>query len=503
MAFRPSLAPPEFAIDTLERTLIPAVFKASRMRAWGSGDSRAQGDVIALVLLLVITVAGASAILTFGGDAITGIQQSATDGAAEQSMTQFDSKASLVAHGDSDAQRVRLAGSADATRRVDAGAGWMNISVYNASTGEFEYEITNTTLGAVVYQDGDTSVAYQGGGVWRRSGNGTLMVSPPEFHYRGTTLTLPLVSVAGDERLDNEVIVRRPADPTGVYPDEDADRVNPLDEGVVVITVGSEYYDAWGRFFEQRTSGNVTVYDSNQTARTELIVPFETEFDNVVASTSAGGISANPGPPPEPYRDGVVQPSADDVIESHIEECETDPDACVDEGNLSTADMNGSETYFFDGDYGGDLSIDTADGNVTVVVDGDFDASDVDVTGGNSTTFYVREDFSVGGEVNPDGPASQLRVLVHSDGDVSFNGGYLFVGFVYAPESDVDLNGGGGQGTNFEGGLVGDTIDVNGQPNDFEYDQSVGTIDLDVSASNAPRITYLHVSVTEIEVDED
>ncbi|MFC6785378.1 DUF7289 family protein [Halobaculum halobium] len=473
------------------------------MSPGGTGDSRAQGDVISVVLLLVITIAGATTVVAFGGEAIAGVQQSATTGAAEQSMTQFDSKASLVAHGDSDSQRVQLAGSADATRRIDADAGWMNISVYNASTGAFEYEITNTTLGAVVYEDGDASVAYQGGGVWRRSGDSSAMVSPPEFHYRGTTLTLPLVRVGGDERLDGEVVVRRSSDPSAVYPDEGSGRANPLDEGVVVITVGSEYYDAWGRFFEQRTSGDVTVYDGNRTARTELIVPFDTDFDNVVASTTAGGISANPGPPPEPYRDGVVQPSADDVIESHVDECETDPDACVDEGNFSTGDMDDGETYFFDDGYDGDLAIDTSDGNVTVVVDGDFGAGDVDVTGGNETTFYVREDFSVNGDVNPDGPASQLRVLVHSDGDVDFNGNYLFVGFVYAPGSDVDLNGGGGGGTNFEGGLVGDTIDVNGKPNDFEYDPSVGTINLDVSASNAPRITYLHVSVTEIEIDED
>ncbi|QZX99602.1 DUF7289 family protein [Halobaculum rubrum] len=473
------------------------------MGSGGTGNSRAQGDVISVVLLLAITIAGATAVVALGGDAITGIQQSATNGAAEQSMTQFDSKASLVAHGDSDSQRVRLAGSGDATRRVDAEAGWMNISVYNASTGEFEYEITNTTLGAVVYRDDDTAVAYQGGGVWRRTGNGSAMVSPPEFHYRGTTLTLPLVRVGGDERLDGEVVVRQSSDPTAVYPDEAAGRTNPLDAGVVVITVGSEYYDAWGRFFEQRTSGEVVVHHDNQTATVELVVPSNTDFENVVAATSSGGIAANPGPPPEPYRDGVVQPSADDVIESHIEECETNSSACVDEGNFSTDQMNDSETYFFDGDYAGDLSIDTSDGNVSVVVDGDVDAGDVDVTGGNTTTFYVREDFSVNGDVNADGPADQLRVLVHSDGDVSFNGNYKFIGFVYAPGSDVDLNGGGGSGTNFRGGLVGDTIDVNGDPNDFEYDPSVGTVELDVSASNAPRITYLHVSVTEIEVSED
>ncbi|MFC7136786.1 hypothetical protein ACFQRB_10365 [Halobaculum litoreum] len=138
----------------------------------GPRGRRAQGDVIGIVLLLAITVIGAGTVVAFGGDAIDGIRESATTGAAEQSMTQFDSKASLVAHGESDTQRVRLAGAADGERVVDADAGWMNLTVRNATTGAVEEELGNVTLGAVVYRDGDASVAYQGGGVWRQSADG-------------------------------------------------------------------------------------------------------------------------------------------------------------------------------------------------------------------------------------------------------------------------------------------------------------------------------------------
>ncbi len=460
--------------------------------------------MIGIVLLLAITVIGAGTVVAFGGDAIDGIRESATTGAAEQSMTQFDSKASLVAHGESDTQRVRLAGAADGERVVDADAGWMNLTVRNATTGAVEEELGNVTLGAVVYRDGDASVAYQGGGVWRQSADGSSMVSPPEFHYRGTTLTLPLVRVAGDRRLDEEVVVRRANASTAVYPDASAGYANPLDDGKVVITVGSTYYEAWGRFFEQRTSGDVVVDHGNETATVELIVPFDTDFDNAVASTAPGGIDANPGPPPNPYNVGVFQPSADDLIESRVDECVNDAGACNESAPPGT--LVGAESYFVNGSYAGDLTVDTAGGNVSLVVAEDFEPDSVTVSGGGVLTVYVRGDVAVDGgdTVNNGGDAQDVRVVVHSDGSVNFNGKYRFIGFLYAPGSDVDLNGGGGKNhKNVEGGIVGETIDINGKPNKFEYDPTVASIDLDVTASTAPRITFLHVSVTEVRVEED
>ena len=474
------------------------------MVPWGTGDRRAQGDVISVVLLLAITVAGATAVVALGGDAIGGIQQSATTGAAEQSMTQLDSKASLVAHGESDAQRVELAGSPDATRRVDADAGWMNITVRNATTGEVEAVLTNTTLGAVVYRDGDSAVAYQGGGVWRRSGKGSSMVSPPEFHYRGTTLTLPLVRIRGDETLNNDILVRKSGPSASVYPDSDSGLVNPLDGGKVVVTVNSEYYTAWGQFFESRVSGDVVVDHANETATIELVVPTDASFSNVVASTAPDGITANGGSRPKPYQSGVPQPSADSLIESRIEECETNASACIE--SFDQGDMDDGDTYFVDGDAGGDYSVDTADGNVTLVADGAFEPGTVSISGGGTFSVYARNDFTIDGNdpANAGGTADQLRVIVHSDGDVGFNGEYTFVGFVYAPGSDVDLNGGGPPfQTNVEGGIIGETIDINGNPNKFEYDSSIGSIDIDVTATTAPQITYLHVSVTEVEISED
>ncbi|MFC7194689.1 hypothetical protein ACFQL4_08535 [Halosimplex aquaticum] len=60
----------------------------------------------------------------------------------------------------------------------------MNVTIYNQSADETK-TLTNVTLGAVRYENGDHDIAYQGGGVWKGTEAGTTMLSPPEFHFRG------------------------------------------------------------------------------------------------------------------------------------------------------------------------------------------------------------------------------------------------------------------------------------------------------------------------------
>ncbi|WP_435066294.1 DUF7289 family protein [Halobaculum sp. EA56] len=579
------------------------------MPTWGGRDRRAQGDVIALVLLLVVTIAGATAVVSLGGDAITGIQDSATAGAAEQSMTQFDSKASLVAHGDSDAQRVRLVGSAGATREVDADAGWMNVTVRNTTDGEVRAVLTNTTLGAVVYSEGDTSVAYQGGGVWRRTGNGSSMISPPEFHYRGTTLTLPLVTVSGDERLDGEVVVRRAGTAEAVYPNESASLANPLDDGRVVITVGSEYYAAWGRFFEQRTSGDVTIDHANETATIELVTPADIEpvnaaltsravgdeidldgtgNDNVwvdsynssegpyadsqtangtivtagsidvegngkiLGNVRAGGsitlgtangnitgtvehttgYSANPNAVPQPDSPRVSQidgvEAGEDLspyVESRLVALEADndngaTDAIVDDGGdpvlnfsgtgdtveLSSAD--GTEYYLSGIDMGDDeeLVVDTGSGSEVQIAVGDdvsLDGTKIRVEGDGVVRFFVADDVTLdGANVSVPGDRSgQLWMYGTEASDVTISGGSRFVGVLYVT-GDGDDNEFSIKQSDVYGGVVAGEMDVqNGGT--VHYDMSLSTEQTIPVDADVPRITYLHVSITEIEVSDD
>lgn len=83
------------------------------------------------------------------------------------------------------------------------------------------------------------------------------MISPPEFHYRGETLTLPAVNVSGDSVLNEDVTITR--DRTiKRFPDPSSGFDNPIRESVVNVTVGSEFYRARGNYFEERTEGPYT-----------------------------------------------------------------------------------------------------------------------------------------------------------------------------------------------------------------------------------------------------
>lgn len=465
-------------------------------------DRSGQSNTLAVVLLLGITLTGTGVIVTFGAAAVGDTQAAADLGQAEQAMTQLDSRASLVAHGSSDVQRTRVGTNGQGSIGLDESAGRMKVEIVNESTGAVEDVVLDEAMGAVVYERAGTTVAYQGGGVWRGGEDGSVMVSPPEFNYRGGTLTLPLVLVRGQAASGGELVLRQRNPSTGLFPDAATGRANPLDDGSVNVTVTSEYYEAWGRYFAQRTAGEVTYDHPNETVQIELVVPFDEGFDNVVATTQPGGITVNGAdPPPSPYATGVDYPSADSRIEDKISNCES--------GGCSswTTTPTGGKTYYYDGDLknsDADLAVDTTAGDVELVVNGDADLDDVVVTGGNNVTLYVREDFSNRGDVNAgltSGNAEQFRTIVHSDGDVSNDGNSLYVGLIYAPDSEVDLNGGGGGSDNIVGGVVAETMDINGNPNDFEYDEDIEGIDLGLG-TNAPTILYLHVSTTEVEVDD-
>ncbi|MFW6000257.1 MAG: DUF7289 family protein [Halorubrum sp.] len=257
----------------------------------GAAAERAQSEVLGTVLLLGLTVAVVGSTVALGGAALDDSQQTADLQRVEGAMTQVDSKASLVAHGGSPSQQVRMDEGQGADFRVDEDAGWLRIEVSGGENGT----VTNqTSLGAIVYERGGETVAYQGGGVWRSSGSRSQMVSPPEFHYRGSegpeTLTLPLVTIEnGSGPLGDTVrIGESERDAASVFPNEDYG--NPLaDSNVTVeITVKSEYADAWGRFFESRTSASVTELDDD---RVRVRLRTATKHPTLGASVSATGRS--------------------------------------------------------------------------------------------------------------------------------------------------------------------------------------------------------------------
>lgn len=254
--------------------------------------SRGFVPVLGVVLLVGIVVLGMVLLVSTGGPAISDARDTARTSAAEHALGQFDAVASGVALGSED----------DATGSIDFGTtghnsgvrttddSWIRVDIVNATTGQTDAVVVNQTLGGVVYRNGDTTVAAEGGGVWRSDATGSTMVSRPEFHFNNNTLTLPIIAIDGAQSLGRTVDIQRAGAPTRAYPDPSRNLSNRVPEGKVAVTVHSEYYEAWGRFFERSTNGIVRYDHDAQTATvTFLAMPTESGLEPGIIATSGSG----------------------------------------------------------------------------------------------------------------------------------------------------------------------------------------------------------------------
>lgn len=457
---------------------------------------RGQSESVGLILVFSMVVIGASVVVVFGATAMADSEEALSVDRAEKSMTQFGSQAALVALGNTDIQRTSLPRADKGDYTVKADAGWMNVSYHTGS--DDEVKVFNESMGAVVYDIGEERISYQGGGVWRSSGQGqAVMVSPPDFHYQDRTLTLPLILIRGEGSPHSAAQITHQTTDTHYPIPADEDFQNPVNGTEVNVTLQSEYYKGWGAYFETRTNGEVTYDHDRNVTMISLIPEFDENFDNALATTDPDGINVNGnGGEPSPSEEGANYPIIDAEIERMIDDCQTN--GCTNIPTRITSDG----TYWTNGDHSSSITVDNPGGDVKIIINGDYEPGNVEVRGvapDNSVDVYVKGDFIMGGgeEYNVDeGDPDDTSVSLHSDGEVVFGGNPDFVGLIYAPQSECTING----GPTITGGAVCKSLTDNGNPSQFNYDSSVNDIDLDVAPADAVRLQYLHVTTNEIEI---
>jgi hypothetical protein len=468
------------------------------------GTRRAQSSPIGYILVLSLTITVAIGIVAFGAVALDDIQQDASVRQAEQSMTQFDSQAAQVALGDSTSKSVTL-GRGD--YEVDETAGTVTIRHENwDNNGNTEELLAPTDLGAITYERGDTTIAYQGGGVWRQDADGDAqMISPPEFHYRKATLTYPLITVAGSDSRNGETSTRVSKLPSrDIFPNQSATYSgtsvpysNPTQNGSVLVDIESDYCTGWQSYFESRSEGAIEercAENVDDRVIVDLTVPFDESFDNTVTVTDdydARGRGSGP--------DYVVanKPSVSPAVEEKISDCQS---GCSD---LNAA-LGGSDID--DGTYyaGNDVSLDgetfdTDDGNITLVVDGAISINgDNDIEGDGEVRIYTDEAYVLQDSINEGGLARQLQIYVHSNAvQIEHKGSSHLTGIVYAPNTDFEQRGSGV----VKGALIAKVVNVRGNPsNSFETDPSLDDFETDILNAQNP-ITFLHVTENEVRVE--
>jgi FlaG/FlaF family flagellin (archaellin) len=290
---------------------------------------RGVSEAVGITLLVGIVVIGMAVILVVGGGQVADDREAVETGQAEQALVQFDDDAQRVAGGGTTTRRVDLGLRVnDGTLDVEEDAGRVTVEYFDPFDPINGTEVTNTTMGAVVYESGDTTVAYQGGGVWRSDGNGSVMVSPPEITSPGKTLNMPVVETRKAGSVHSDVQVRR-VDTTEQFPNRtrDANLTNKVDEGIVEITIESRYYRAWGRYFEDETDAEV-IYPPNEDA--VIVMFFGSRFNlgqeaGIIATSGPGELrvegdgsyidsyNSSEGPYSESNSDNGVVKSAGDI----------------------------------------------------------------------------------------------------------------------------------------------------------------------------------------------
>jgi hypothetical protein len=312
------------------------------------GGLRGQSEVVGALVVFAIIVGGAVLVASIGSTAITDSEETLSDQRAEKAMTQFSSKAGLVALQEADSQQINFATDQSEQFSVVEDTGWMNVTWTNQTTGYSE-EVMNMTLGSLVYKGKDTRIAYQGGGVFRATETGGVMISPPEFHFRDGTLTLPAVNVTGDSALGNSITVTR-SDVSRRFPTSGENSTNPLDNHVVTVTVKSEYYRGWGNYFEERTDGEVEYDDDEETATLLMVTPIElTEIKSASSSLSTSGDFNVNGAPTSRVSDADNDIYSDSYNSSN--------------GTYREEFVNGDTEADGDIVYAGDIDISTGAGN--------------------------------------------------------------------------------------------------------------------------------------------
>lgn len=242
-----------------------------------------QSTTIAVVLVLAISLGGTTTVLVIGSGAFTDAQQQVSNERAETVLSQMDSKIATVAIGPSTSQTVQLPTTQGRQYRINESAGRINVTLFPGSGGKTV--IVDQNLGEIRYGSGQTTLAYQGGGVWRKVGNGSTMVSPPEFQYRGLTLTLPLIRIDDQGAIGDSVTISE--NETGIEKFPAGNTGNPLGDATVKLKITSKYYQAWESFFEERTEGNATVHHSNDT----VVLEFATQTSSNQFQPAAGVVS--------------------------------------------------------------------------------------------------------------------------------------------------------------------------------------------------------------------
>lgn len=407
--------------------------------------------VIGFILLIAI---GAMIAAVLGGAAITALNYTSDQTYNEQTSLAFQDLNSAVVQTslgqpgtEKQVDLSRIPTSNDVT-----GSESSSIEIY-AIDGGTRNLVTESQVGYLKYEQGDTTYYYENGGVWKyQNGNISEVQNKPLFQYRDETITFPILSLTLNDNTFSDSVTLKNEEST-----RNTSSIAVENEEVEIVVEGPNY-QGWAKYFrdeygfdvsvnaeEQRTVANVgvqsysigTITDASLTTGDLIADKGEINGDVTVGGSVSGEKNIN----------GTVNRDDDTELASF----DTIIDSKLQEGVSSGEDPSGStyfsdeEVYYIDGNYSpGSVDITANDHDVLVVVDGDMDLNgkwNVNVSSGYDAEVVVNGDLTLTNEsmnVNTTAGENGGRLTTYVTGDVRIaNGndpGY------YVPNGDYSKN---------------------------------------------------------------
>ncbi|WP_323675668.1 vWA domain-containing protein [Halorubellus sp. PRR65] len=268
-------------------------------------DDRGVSELVGVVLLFGIVIAGSAMIFVSGTAVTDDVRAEGRVDAASSAFSEMDSSVQSLAQRRGNDQEAVSMGAVDPNDADIRDSGELEIQINENSACTATMD-----LSALEYEnDGGTTIAYEGGAIWKRTDAGLVTHKAPELGYQDGALQLQVVRIDGSVE-DDEMSV-------------DYDRAESISktEGIredlfgtsncrrpenFSITVTSDYYRGWTDHLESQfgeSNVNVEGDDQKVTARADLDVEYDvidipgSGPGTVVPSSSGDAIQVGPASP--------------------------------------------------------------------------------------------------------------------------------------------------------------------------------------------------------------
>lgn len=494
-------------------------------------SNQGASEVIGFVLLIGLAVVMSVFVVAAAqGGPISSLQEQSTNEQVKNTFSQISSSsvgAAVGGQGTSETVPTPFASSSNPIKVSDKGT--IIVKSYENESDTTGTLLFEKNLGYLKYNtgSGNKSMYYQNGAVWKIYDQGGVeTVTAPEFHYTRKTLTLPIIQLdTQTDSVSNEISFNHKS--TARSTEQIA-----IEDTVIRITIEGPTYLGWGNYFETRFTPQVVEYDHEAESVTVTLGTAPTTYNTLASevATLEGTLSTNGN---TSVNGDVIEnasqdlPPADNAIDDQKQYAQ---DSGTTLSSLDGKTLTAGDYYITSATIDDGVTVDLSGGNVTLSVEEDItiNSGEINVINSNEGErqfkTYIEGDIYMethtAWTVAGDQKGANV-VYASSTSEFNTQPHTTFEGVYYATGGG-DNTGGNASGppgnnancgpstalcmqphSTINGAVIADSADL--QPNTtLNFDDSLDGFKLDSQTSDdlaRPQLSYLHTSVTVVEVD--